>query len=87
MTFDQWIDDVNAQVHARLGSAVKTEELSWDSAIWRTAAATAVASVADDGLTARLSFDGGDRLAIAIDSPEAGPSTVGRTIAEHLTAR
>jgi hypothetical protein len=87
MTFDQWLDAVNVQVHARLGTAVRTEELSWDSAIWRTAGSTAVASVADDGFTAKLSFDGGERLAIAIDSPDAGPGSIGRTIADHLTAR
>jgi hypothetical protein len=84
MTFDQWIDAVNAQVRSRLGNQVRTEELSWDSALWVTSSGTAVAALADDGLTAKLSFDGGDRLAVAFKQPEATPEIIGATIVEHL---
>ena len=50
MNFDQWIDSVNDQVHARLGREVRTQELSWDSAHWVSAAGTvvAVAHTADE---------------------------------------
>ena len=84
MTFDQWIDAVNVQVRARLGDAVKTEELSWDSAIWKSANGTAVASLADDGVTAKVFFDGGDKLAMGFNAPEAQPDVLGRTIADRL---
>ncbi len=86
MTFDQWIDAVNLHVRARLGDAVKTEELSWDSAIWKSARGTAVASLSDDGVTAHVFFDGGDKLAMGLDAPEAMPDALSRTIAEHLGA-
>jgi hypothetical protein len=84
MTFDQWIDAVNAQVRTRLGNQVRTEELSWDSALWVSSNGTAVAALAEDGLTAKLSFDGGDRLSVAYDKPEAAPEIVGAKIVEHL---
>jgi hypothetical protein len=87
MTFDQWIDEVNVQVRARLGDSVRTEELSWDSAIWRTATGTAVAALADDGVTAKISFDGGDKLALGFDGPDAAPGVLAGTIADHLVAR
>ena len=85
MTFDQWIDAVNAQVHTRLGNQVRTEELSWDSALWVTSNGTAVAALADDGTTAKLSFDGGDRMSIPFGGPEAAPEHISKTIAEHLS--
>jgi hypothetical protein len=44
MTFDQWIDSVNAQVRAKLGNQVRTEELSWDSAMWVSAMSLAFRS-------------------------------------------
>ena len=87
MTFDQWIDAVNAQVHARLGDSVRTEEISWDSAVWVSAAGTAVASLDDDEATARFSFDGGDTLALRFRDGEAKPEFVGETVAGYLTAR
>jgi hypothetical protein len=85
MTFDQWIDAVNAQVHARLGDAVRTTELSWDSAMWVTAQGTAVAALADDGTTAKLSFDGGDKLSLPFQQADAAPELLSATIAEHLS--
>ncbi len=85
MTFDQWIDAVNAQVHARLGERVRTAELSWDSAMWVTSEGTAVAALADDGTTAKLSFDGGDKLVLGFQQPDATPEILSATIAKHLT--
>jgi 2-methylcitrate dehydratase PrpD len=87
MTFDQWIDAVNAQVHARLGDGVRTEEISWDSAVWVSSSATAVASLDDDEATARFSFDGGETLALRFRNPEAKPEIVGETVVAHLTGR
>ncbi|HTV74234.1 MAG TPA: hypothetical protein VME66_11070 [Candidatus Acidoferrales bacterium] len=87
MTFDQWIDAVNAQVRARLGNAVRTQELSWDSAIWVSRAGTVVASLADDEQTAKISFDGGDKLAVAFKTPEATPDVVSAKIVERLAHR
>ncbi len=84
MTFDQWIDAVNVQVHARLGDRVRTEELSWDSALWSSQDGTVVATLDNDELTARLLFDGGDRLSLAFRDEAAAPDAVGKTIAEHL---
>jgi len=84
MTFDQWIDAVNAQVRTRLGNDVRTEELSWDSALWVSSNGTAVAALADDGKTAKLSFDGGDKLSVQFRQPDATPEKVGATIVEHL---
>ncbi len=87
MTFDEWIDAVNVQVHARLGETVRTEEISWDSAVWVTPTAIAVASLDDDEATARFSFDGGDTLALRFASREAHPEIVAQTVAAHLTGR
>ena len=85
VTFDQWIDAVNASVRARLGNNVRTEELSWDSAIWRSRTGTVVASLADDEKTAKISFDGGEKLAVAFQKPEAAPEVVGARIVERLS--
>ncbi|MBD5635493.1 MAG: hypothetical protein IAI49_13535 [Candidatus Eremiobacteraeota bacterium] len=88
MTFDKWIDAVNAQVRFRLGNQVRTEELSSDSAVWRSARGTAVASLADDGVTAKVFFDGGDKLTLGFnEAPEAHPDALSSTIAERLAAR
>jgi hypothetical protein len=84
MTFDQWIDAVNAQVRARLGDDVRTEELSWDSAIWKSARGTAVATLSDDGVTAKIFFDGGDKLALGFNTDEARPDLLAGSIAERL---
>ena len=85
MTFDKWIDEVNASVRQRLGREVQTEELSWDGAVWRSARGTAVAALADDGVTAKIFFDGGDKLAFDFDGPDTKPDVLARTIAERLT--
>ena len=58
MTFDAWIDAVDSGVRAELGGAVRTEELSWDSATWVGPNGTVVAALSDDGATASLSSDG-----------------------------
>ena len=84
MTFDQWIDAVNVQVRSQLGARVRTEELSWDSATWVSPKGMAYAALADDGSTAKITFEAGERLAVPFRSPEAAPEVVGRTIAEHL---
>lgn len=84
MTFDQWIDAVNAQVRSRLGDQVRTQELSWDSAMWVSRNGTAVASLADDERTAKLFFDGGDKMSLAFQQPEASPEIVSATIALRL---
>ena len=82
MTFDQWVDAVNAQIHRRLGASVRTEELGWDSAMWVGKGGTVVAALQDDETTAKLSFDGGDSLAIPI--AEAPMDAIAGTIAERL---
>jgi hypothetical protein len=86
MTFDQWIDAVNAGVRSRLGDTVRTEELSWDSAIWVSPSGTAVASVADDESTAKLSFDEGDKYSVDIRLPAASPELISAMIAGRLSA-
>jgi hypothetical protein len=85
MTFDQWIDAVNAQVRAKLGNQVRTEELSWDSAMWVSSRGTAVAALSDDDeTTAKLFFDGGDKMSLAFRSPEGTPDIVSSAIARRL---
>lgn len=85
MTFDQWIDAVNAGVKSRLGHEVRTEELSWDSALWVGSAGTAVASVdAENASVASLLFDGGDRVSLDIRQPEATPDLVSDMIVGRL---
>ena len=85
MTFDQWIDAVNVQVHVHLGDSVRTEELSWDSAMWASPRSTVVATLDNDERTAKLLFDGGDRMSFAFADPSASPDSIGKTIAEHLS--
>ena len=84
MTFDKWVDAVNAGVRTRLGADVRTEELSWDSAMWVSAAGTAVASVADDATTARLLFDGGDDVSLDIREAAAAPEHATDLIVKRL---
>jgi hypothetical protein len=84
MTFDQWIDSVNAELHGRMGAAVRTEELSWDSAMWVGAGGTVVAALADDESTVAISYDGG-RIALPYrDTPVLVASD---TIAARLAGR
>jgi len=87
MTFDQWVDAVNVQLRARLGGDVRTQELSWDSAYWVGKGGNAVAALEDDGTTARLTFDGGEHLALDLSKPEAEPAVVTDVIAQRLAAR
>lgn len=84
MNFDQWIDSVNEQVHARLGREVRTQELSWDSAHWVSAAGNVVASLQDSESSATISFDNGEKLSVAFQQPEGTPEIVGEAIAQHL---
>ena len=81
MTFDQWIDAVDAQVRRRLGSQVRTEELSWDSAMWVGRGGTVTAAMDNDEATATFSFDAGDRLSVPL---EARPDGIASTIADRL---
>ncbi len=76
MTFDQWIDAVDAQLHGRLGAAVKTTELSWDSAMWVYGRDTAVASVDDNEKTATVSFENGEKLSFGLTAPEAASAMI-----------
>jgi hypothetical protein len=84
MNFDQWIDSVNDQVHARLGRQVRTEELSWDSAHWVSAAGNVVATMNESEKNATISFDNGEKLSVAFQQPEGTPEIVGEAIAQHL---
>ncbi len=85
MTFDQWIDAVDAGVRSRLGSGVRTEELSWDSAMWVADGGTAVAALQDDESTAKLSFDHGDPLAMSVARTQ--PDEAASRIAARLGSR
>ena len=84
MTFDQWIDSVNDQVRGRLGDRVRTEELSWDSAIWVGNAGTVVAKLDETESQATLSFDNGERLSIAFQQPEGSPAKASDAIVSRL---
>ena len=84
MNFDQWIDSVNEQVHARLGSRVRTEELSWDSAYWVSAGRNAVASLQPNETDATIAFENGDRILVPFRAAEGRPDLIGEAIAQHL---
>ena len=84
MTFDQWIDSVNDQVRGRLGTAVRTEELSWDSAMWVGRAGTVVAKLDDSENNATLSFDDGEHLSLAFRQPEGSPAKATDAIVARL---
>ena len=58
MTFDAWIDAVNTGVRQQLGAAVKTEEISWESAMWVGPSGKVVAELGNDGATATISSTG-----------------------------
>ena len=85
MTFDQWIDAVDAQVRSRLGAGVRTEELSWDSAMWVGDGGTVVAALQDDESTAKLSFDHGDAVAMRVAATK--PADAASAIVARLDAR
>src|SRR5277367_954694 len=84
MNFDQWIDSVNDQVHARLGREVRTQELSWDSAHWVSATGNVVASLDTSETGATISFDNGEKMSVAFQQPSGAPEVVGEAIAKHL---
>lgn len=83
MTFDKWIDTVNDQVRGRLGNRVRTEELSWDSAMWVGQNGTAVATLAEDEQQAVLSFDNGEKVTFSFRSAE--PAAASDTIVARLS--
>jgi hypothetical protein len=85
MTFDQWVEAVDTQVRGRLGRGVRTEELSWDSAMWVGTGGTVVAALQDDETTAKLSFDAGDSLSLSFEKTQ--PEVIAGTIVERLGAR
>jgi hypothetical protein len=84
MNFDQWIDSVNDQVHARLGREVRTQELSWDSAHWVSNAGNVVAQLENSESDATISFDNGEKMTVAFKQPQGSPEVVGEAIAAHL---
>jgi hypothetical protein len=84
MTFDQWIDSVDAGVRGRLGDQVKTEELSWDSAHWVTNAGHVVASLDESEKIAKIDFDNGTFLAVPFGRPEGDADTISQAIADRL---
>lgn len=85
MTFDKWIDAVNASVHASLGDAVRTEELGWDSALWVGPAGTAAAALGDDEKTARFVFDRGEVASYVLGDATATPEAVGAAVVAHIS--
>ncbi len=85
LTFDQWVDAVNARVHARLAPRVRTEELSWDGAWWVSDKRNAAASMDDDGTTARISCDGAEPFTVAYRESQGDPVLVGDRIVAELT--
>jgi hypothetical protein len=86
MTFDKWVDALNTCLRERLGSDIRTEELSWDSAMWVVASNTVVASVADDESTASVLFDSGERISVDVRDAASSPGTMADLIVRHLTA-
>lgn len=78
MTFDQWVEAVDARVHGRLGAGVRTGEISWDSAMWLGKARTVVAALQDDEKSAKLSFDAGDSVLVDLDKtrPDVAAATI-----------
>jgi hypothetical protein len=80
MTFDQFVDAVDAQVHNRLGTSVRTAELSWDSAVWVGRNGTAVAEAAENDSAVRLTFDNGEIVSVSVNQPDVA----GAKIAERL---
>ncbi len=89
MTFDQWIDAVDARVKTRLASTVRTQELSWDGAWWVGGDRNAVAAMNDDGTTAKITCDGATPFTVAYREPQGDPVLIGDRIAAELagTAR
>jgi len=84
MNFDQWIDTVNNQVHARLGRQVTTQELSWNDAHWVSAAGNVVAKLDENEHNATISFENGEKLSVDFQRPEGRPEVVAERIAQAL---
>ncbi len=84
LTFDQWIDAVNARVRSRLAGAVRTEELSWDGAWWVGTERNATAAMTADGTAAKISCDGSRPFTVAYREPAGDPALVGDRIAAEL---
>jgi len=84
LTFDQWVDAVNARVQARLAPRVRTEELSWDGAWWVSEKRNAAASMDDDGTTDRITCDGAAPFSVAYREPQGDPVLVGDRIVAEL---
>ena len=86
LTFDQWIDAVNQRVKTRLAGTVSTQELSNDGAWWVAGSGNAAATLADDGVTAKISCDGAGPFSVAFRDPQGDPAAIGDRIAGHLSA-
>ncbi len=84
MTFDQWIDAVDGTVRNRLGRNVRTEELSWDSAMWVGQGGTVTAALLDDEATAKFSFDTGAPLSLSVR--QTPPEVAARAVIDRLEA-
>lgn len=81
MTFEQFVDAVDAQIHNRLGTSVRTAELSWDSAVWVGKGGTATAEAADtEAAQARLTFDNGESVSFPISQPEAASAAIAQRL-------
>lgn len=76
MTFDQFVDAVDAQLHGRLGASVRTAELSWDSAVWVGKGGTAIAEAAQNDDQVRLTFDDGETVSLPVNQPEAAGAQI-----------
>jgi len=85
MTFDQWIDQVDGTVRRQLGNDVRTEELSWDSAMWVGKGGTVVAALQNDEATAKFSFDAGDSLSLRMSQTQ--PDAAAASVIAHLSAQ
>jgi hypothetical protein len=80
MTFDKFVDAVDAQIHGRLGASIRTAELSWDSAVWVGQNGTAIAEAADNDAAVKLTFDNGETVSVPVSQPEVA----GAAIADRL---
>ena len=85
MTFDQWIDAVDGTVRRQLGHDVRTEELSWDSAMWVGKGGTVVAALQSDETTAKFSFDTGDSLSLTVSQTQ--PDVAAASVIARLAAQ
>ncbi|MGH7728684.1 MAG: hypothetical protein ACREM2_07840 [Vulcanimicrobiaceae bacterium] len=75
---------MNAEIRSRLGDEVRTEELSWDSAIWVGSGGTVVAALDSDERTAVLYYDREPKDAIPFR--ELDPRAAGEAITRRLVS-